>query len=146
MILYVSLSRNLINTFRWAEVNYYVYVVVLVIYLYAKMNNTFKYKSHYYSRNLQVFLKTYWDDNCIPELKPFIRKSLFLCWMMVVQGPPMCFDWNTKQGSQFDANLYRHYTALGTVVEFVVWPTMFLHKDGPTIAKGVVQPKKELLA
>ncbi|KAH3881001.1 hypothetical protein DPMN_004924 [Dreissena polymorpha] len=59
--------------------------------------------------------------------------------MMVVQGPPMCFDWSTKEGSQFDANLYKQYTTSGKVVEFVVWPTLFLHNDGPVIAKGVAQ-------
>ena len=57
-----------------------------------------------------------------------------------MQGPPMCFDWSTKHGSQFDTNLYRHYMSSGTVVEFVVWPAMFLHKEGPLIAKGVAQP------
>ncbi|KAH3833991.1 hypothetical protein DPMN_107309 [Dreissena polymorpha] len=87
-----------------------------------------------------AFLKTYWDNQCIPAMKPFIKKCLFLCWMMVVQGPPMCFDWSTKHGSQFDTNLYRHYMSSGTVVEFVVWPAIFLHKAGPLIAKGVAEP------
>ncbi|XP_052277964.1 uncharacterized protein LOC127876660 isoform X9 [Dreissena polymorpha] len=87
-----------------------------------------------------AFLKTYWDDKCNPVMKPFIKKCLFLCWMMVVQGPPMCFDWSTKEGSQFDANLYKQYTGSGKVVEFVVWPTLFLHNGGPVIAKGFAQP------
>ncbi|KAH3834009.1 uncharacterized protein LOC127878115 isoform X2 [Dreissena polymorpha] len=88
----------------------------------------------------KAFLKTYWDKYFIPAMKPFIKKCLFLCWMMVAQGPQMCFDWSTKHGSQFDTNLYRHYMSSGTVVEFVVWPAMYLHKKGPLIAKGVAQP------
>ncbi|XP_052277956.1 uncharacterized protein LOC127876659 isoform X2 [Dreissena polymorpha] len=88
----------------------------------------------------KAFLDIYWDDSCIPAMKPFIKKSLFLCWMMVVQGPPLCFDWSTKHGSKFDANLYKQYTKCGNIVDYVVWPTMFLHEGGPVIVKGVAQP------
>ncbi|XP_052277966.1 uncharacterized protein LOC127876661 isoform X1 [Dreissena polymorpha] len=89
----------------------------------------------------KAFLDIHWDDSCIPAMKPFIKKCLFLCWMMVVQGPPLCFDWSTKHGSKFDASLYKQYTKSGNTVDYVVWPTMFLHESGPVILKGVAQPK-----
>ncbi|KAH3881000.1 uncharacterized protein LOC127878909 [Dreissena polymorpha] len=88
----------------------------------------------------KAFLNIYWDDSCIPAMKPFVKKCLFLCWMMVVQGPPLCFDWSTKHGSKFDSSLYKQYTKSGNTVDYVVWPTMFLHEGGPMIVKGVAQP------
>ncbi|XP_052277967.1 uncharacterized protein LOC127876661 isoform X2 [Dreissena polymorpha] len=83
----------------------------------------------------KAFLDIYWDDSCIPAMKPFIKKCLFLCWMMVVQIPATCFDWSTKHGSKFDASLYKQYTNSGNAVDFVVWPTLLLHEGGPVLLK-----------
>lgn len=49
-------------------------------------------------------------------------------------------DYQTN--SAFDSNKMRSYTKAGKLVHFVVWPTFFLHKDGPLLAKGVVQGSK----
>ncbi|XP_052791932.1 uncharacterized protein LOC128226078 [Mya arenaria] len=91
-----------------------------------------------------AYLRDRWDKECIESLKPFIKKSLFICWMMVVQTPPMVFDSTTKPDSRFDALLYRQYTASGDTVEYVVWPAMFLHEKGSLVLKGVAQPKKRV--
>ncbi|WAQ99469.1 hypothetical protein MAR_023842 [Mya arenaria] len=92
----------------------------------------------------QAYLRHRWDKECIESLKPFIKKSLFICWMMVVQTPPMVFDSTTKPDSRFDSLLYRQYTASGDTIEYVVWPAMFLHEKGPLVLKGVAQPKKRV--
>jgi hypothetical protein len=32
------------------------------------------------------------------------------------------------------------FNGAGNKVDFVVWPVLYLHKDGPVLNKGVVQP------
>ena len=80
------------------------------------------------------------DEDCVSELKPFIRKCIFVCWMMVVQSPPMSVHIVdlTKQ-NRFDKNLYKEYTCTGQLVEYVVWPAMLLHENGSVVSKGIVQ-------
>ncbi|WAQ98483.1 hypothetical protein MAR_022856 [Mya arenaria] len=90
----------------------------------------------------QAYLRGKWDETCIEPLKPFIQKCLFLCWMMVVQSPPMVFYKNTEEGTRFESALYKQYTQTGDVLEYVVWPALLLHEDGPLVFKGVAQPKK----
>ncbi|XP_052794372.1 uncharacterized protein LOC128227669 isoform X2 [Mya arenaria] len=90
----------------------------------------------------QSYLRGKWDETCIEPLEPFIKKCLFLCWMMVVQSPPMVFDKNTEEGTKLESALYKQYTQTGDVLEYVVWPALFLHEDGPIVCKGVARPKK----
>ncbi|XP_052792502.1 putative leucine-rich repeat-containing protein DDB_G0290503 isoform X2 [Mya arenaria] len=90
----------------------------------------------------QAYFWGKWNETCIEPLEPFIQKCLFLCWMMVVQSPPMVFDKNTEEGTRFESALYKQYTKSGDVFEYVVWPALLLHEDGPVLCKGVAQPKK----
>ena len=64
---------------------------------------------------------------------------------MVVQDPPLCLH-KSQLFESFDTKLYREYTARGPFLQFVVWPTVLLHKGGPILAKGVAQggPVKEV--
>lgn len=42
----------------------------------------------------------------------------------------------------FDASkpdLYRTYTRSGDVIEYIVWPALLLHENGPVLYKGVAQ-------
>lgn len=62
--------------------------------------------------------------------------------MMRIQDPPIYMEADYQANSAFDSNKMRSYTKAGKLVHFVVWPTFFLHKDGPLLAKGVVQGSK----
>lgn len=62
--------------------------------------------------------------------------------MMRIQDPPIYMEADYQTNSAFDSNKMRSYTKAGKLVHFVVWPTFFLHKDGPLLAKGVVQGSK----
>lgn len=77
-------------------------------------------------------------DSC----KEYIEKCVELCWMMRIQDPPIYMEADYRPNSAFDSNKMRSYTKAGKLVHFVVWPTFFLHKDGPLLAKGVVQGSK----
>lgn len=52
----------------------------------------------------------------------------------------MMLDFGPAQNEEFDKEVFRCYTRNGENVEFVVWPAVFLYKDGPLVTKGVLQP------
>uniref|UniRef100_K1PU25 Mitochondria-eating protein C-terminal domain-containing protein n=1 Tax=Magallana gigas TaxID=29159 RepID=K1PU25_MAGGI len=89
---------------------------------------------------LKIKQKVY--DSC----KEYIEKCVELCWMMRIQDPPIYMEADYQTNSAFDSNKMRSYTKAGKFVHFVVWPTFFLHKDGPLLAKGVVQGSKSEVA
>ncbi|XP_048774219.1 myosin heavy chain, striated muscle-like isoform X2 [Ostrea edulis] len=74
--------------------------------------------------------------------KEYIDKCVELCWMMRIQDPPIYMETDYPTNSEFDSSRMRSYTKAGRFVNFVVWPTFFLHKDGPLLGKGVVQGSK----
>ncbi|WAQ99341.1 hypothetical protein MAR_023714 [Mya arenaria] len=88
----------------------------------------------------RAYIEAFWNRECIPVLKPFVKACLHLCWKMVVQSPPMRFKLVVTKGQHFDANLYKEYILSGTTIDFVVWPALLLHDGGPLIAKGIAQP------
>ncbi|KAH3847513.1 hypothetical protein DPMN_089838 [Dreissena polymorpha] len=70
----------------------------------------------------------------------FIQESIRICWLMNLSDPPVVEHKKIKSGDKFDPNLYQVYTHQGNKVQFVVLPAL-MRKDGPIIAKGVVQCK-----
>ncbi|XP_060602788.1 uncharacterized protein LOC132755870 [Ruditapes philippinarum] len=89
----------------------------------------------------KAYIAASWKSECILELKPFIKKCIFLGWMMVVQSPPMCLT-TCEEGERFDKNKFKEYTKSGPTVDFVVWPALYLHENGPLIGKGVAEARK----
>lgn len=72
--------------------------------------------------------------------EPFVDKCVELCWMMQIQDPPMSLDFGSSK--TVDQHMFRLFTRSGNVVDFVVWPALLLHENGPLVQKGVVQPVK----
>lgn len=72
--------------------------------------------------------------------KPFLMKCIHICWLMVGQDPPVYLRFSDKSGDKFNKDVFREYTANGKVLDFVVWPAIFLHENGPLLKKGVAQP------
>ncbi|VDI63566.1 Hypothetical predicted protein [Mytilus galloprovincialis] len=70
---------------------------------------------------------------------PFFDQCVNLCWCMVIQDPVMHLDGDITQGTTFDKNTYKEFVKSGNKVKYVVWPALFLHKDGPLLHKGIVQ-------
>jgi hypothetical protein len=62
--------------------------------------------------------------------------------MMKVQSPPMVFH-KCDMETRFDKNLYKEYLTSGQLVDFVVWPALLLHDNGPIVCKGVAEGKKK---
>ncbi|KAH3839009.1 hypothetical protein DPMN_112428 [Dreissena polymorpha] len=74
------------------------------------------------------------------NVEEFWLKCIELCWLMVIQDPPVSMDARTSQlGEIFDGTVYRHYTKSGKYVEFIVWPALRLTETGSLLYKGVAQ-------
>lgn len=75
-----------------------------------------------------------YSDNCVK-----------LCWFMCLQDPPVVMMADITPESTKDH--FRAYTRSGPYLGFIVWPALFLHKDGPLLYKGVAQyADKETIA
>lgn len=64
-----------------------------------------------------------------------------LCLYMCVQDPAVYIDSDVPKG-KFDKDKYRAYTKSGEEYAFLVWPPLFLHKEGPMLGKGIAQGSK----
>lgn len=60
---------------------------------------------------------------------------------MQIQDPPMYLQFDSTKN--IDKSLLRLFTKNGRSLDFVVWPALLLHENGPLVQKGVVQPVKE---
>ncbi|XP_060589208.1 uncharacterized protein LOC132744494 isoform X2 [Ruditapes philippinarum] len=89
----------------------------------------------------KAYISASWNEECINDLKPFIRKCLLIGWMMVVQSPPMTLE-DLKPNEEFRKEIYKSYTKSGSYIDYVVWPALLLNQDGPVVGKGVAQGKK----
>ncbi|XP_052792335.1 uncharacterized protein LOC128226486 [Mya arenaria] len=88
----------------------------------------------------KAYIEASWDSGCVDELKTFIMKCIYVCWMMVVQNPQMVF-FVPELGTDVNTSMFKTYTRNGKAVDFIVWPAMMLHKKGSVVCKGVLQPK-----
>lgn len=57
---------------------------------------------------------------------------------MCVQDPAVYIDSDVPKG-KFDKDKYRTYTKSGEEYAFLVWPPLFLPKEGPMLGKGIAQ-------
>nr|XP_022320924.1 uncharacterized protein LOC111123106 [Crassostrea virginica] len=107
-------------------------------------------------------------ENKSTAKRNYIKRCVHLCWMMGIQDPPMYLDFGPQKGSTADKNVYKMmsiedppmhldfgpekdsvidknvfkmFTKTGDALDFVVWPAVFLHYNGPLVQKGVLQPK-----
>lgn len=72
------------------------------------------------------------------EMKKYLSGCVEIGWLSAVQDPPLMLSLN-KSHDRFDTNMFKDYTKRGPYVDFVVWPALLLHKNGPLLAKGVAQ-------
>ena len=65
---------------------------------------------------------------------------------MVVQDPAVVLKSDFPEGSELNFDYLKEYTRRGRTIDFLVWPALLLHDDGPVLAKGVAQPKAAVRA
>ncbi|MDP0588199.1 MAG: hypothetical protein QS748_02950 [Candidatus Endonucleobacter bathymodioli] len=76
------------------------------------------------------------------KIKTYIQKSINICTNMLIQTPPLTFGEIPKKGTDLNKDHYKEFTCSGTKISYMVFPALHLHKNGPLITKGVVQPIK----
>lgn len=74
-----------------------------------------------------------------PCLQPFVKSCLEICWLMSIQDPPLSFASDPKYMDILDTNKYKFYTKTGSFIDYVVWPPLMLHIEGPLLSKGIAQ-------
>ncbi|XP_076117909.1 uncharacterized protein LOC143085446 isoform X2 [Mytilus galloprovincialis] len=90
---------------------------------------------------IPTLCESYWqrqkDTGLVKDLQPYVDKCIELCWYSAISDPPLvyAFDANTNVDD------FRGYTKSGDEIDYVVWPSMYLHEYGPLLYKGVVQYK-----
>ncbi|CAG2195813.1 unnamed protein product [Mytilus edulis] len=78
----------------------------------------------------------------ILQKSAYFETCLKICWQFVIQDPPLFLDFRPLKGEQLNKDNHKEYTKSGSVIRYVVWPALYLHKDkGALLAKGVVQPE-----
>lgn len=73
----------------------------------------------------------------------YVAKCMKICWSMCRHEPPVHIHFpEIKDDLPYDTNMYKPYTKAGKHLDFVVWPALYLHENGPMLAKGVAQGRK----
>lgn len=88
-----------------------------------------------------------------PEITEYMTKCIELCLLMVATDPPVVVHVSenrsganliqtgegTEKSAIFNKDLFKEYTTRGHYLDFIVWPALFLHQDGPMLSKGIAQ-------
>ena len=68
-------------------------------------------------------------------MRPYVDACIEICWYAAVNDPKLDFGFDPKKNKDD----FREYTQTGQYIDYLVWPAMYLHVNGPLLYKGVVQ-------
>ncbi|XP_052797279.1 uncharacterized protein LOC128229407 [Mya arenaria] len=72
----------------------------------------------------------------------YVEECAKICWLARLHDPPIYIEFEEiEDDSPFKAEMYKAYTKTGKRLDYVVWPPVFLYKNGPILSKGVAQGK-----
>lgn len=80
------------------------------------------------------------DNDKFSNVLNFAKDVVEVCWWMRCTQPPVHLDFSIPVDGKFSPELYKAYTKSGQTIDYVVWPVMYLHENGPLLSKGVAQP------
>lgn len=69
-----------------------------------------------------------------PAYLRYVDGCTDIMWHTQVQSPPLVLEFDKK-----NKDWYRRFTSAGENISYIVWPAVFLHEDGPLLAKGIAQ-------
>lgn len=70
----------------------------------------------------------------------YAERCVSVCWYMCIQEPQMALVSKIARKSDFESDFFRPYTKSGDKYDYLVWPALLLHENGPVVEKGVAQP------
>ncbi|KAL3879706.1 hypothetical protein ACJMK2_031993 [Sinanodonta woodiana] len=76
-------------------------------------------------------------DEGVNACSEYIEACARVCWLMCIKDPPMYIFCETED--VFNKDFFMEYTEKGHKVSYVVWPVLYLYKNGPLMKKGVAQ-------
>lgn len=85
--------------------------------------------------------KTTGPKNKFPKTTHFAERCVELCWFMQITQPPIYLSARIPDNGMMNTDIFKAYMKSGTKVEYIVWPIMYLHENGPLLTKGIAQPK-----
>lgn len=80
------------------------------------------------------------DKNRFPKVLGFANRIVELCWWMQSVQPQVHLDCTVPVDGNFNHDHYKAYMKSGSKIDYIVWPVMYLHENGPLLSKGVAQP------
>ncbi|KAL4230973.1 hypothetical protein ACF0H5_011346 [Mactra antiquata] len=78
-----------------------------------------------------------------PAIQTYIKECITVCWFMSVQDPPVELGVNIKCSDPFNTHVLKAYLVTGPILDFLVWPPLYLKVDGPLLCKGIGQGMHE---
>lgn len=90
-----------------------------------------------YIFNFQDISQKY-EEKITKVCDPYIQHCTTMCFYMVVKSPQMYLKFDCP-ADKIDRSIFRPFTKDGETLDYVVWPALFLYKDGPSMTRGVVQ-------
>ena len=81
-----------------------------------------------------------WESDRLPKVLGFVKRIVELCWWMQAVQPQVHLDCSIPTDGKFNQEHYKAYMKSGSKIDYIVWPVMFLHENGPILSKGVAQP------
>uniref|UniRef100_A0A8W8KRG9 Mitochondria-eating protein n=1 Tax=Magallana gigas TaxID=29159 RepID=A0A8W8KRG9_MAGGI len=76
-----------------------------------------------------------------PKTTHFAERCVELCWFMHITQPPIHLSACIPEKRKMNNDIFKAYMKSGTVIDYIVWPVMYLHENGPLLTKGIAQPE-----
>ena len=102
-----------------------------------------RFNEHFFTFQVFENMKSKADST---KIKEYIRACVHGFWLACVQDPPLYFDFKDHALEEINVTTHRPYTINGKVVDYLVWPTVYIEKGGSILMKGVLQCKKDKIA
>lgn len=71
----------------------------------------------------------------------FAERCVELCWFMQITQPPIHLSACFPEKRIMNNDIFKAYMKSGRVIDYIVWPVMYLHENGPLLTKGIAQPE-----
>ncbi|KAK3580468.1 hypothetical protein CHS0354_035512 [Potamilus streckersoni] len=103
------------------------------------------------TKDVRRHLQVQPDGRGHDSLENYIQKCIRICWLMCIKCPQIHLDFGVTPADEgqlddvndfplyFNTTKFVSYMRAGMYVEYIVWPAVYLHKDGPILKKGVAQ-------
>ncbi|KAK3594526.1 hypothetical protein CHS0354_030874, partial [Potamilus streckersoni] len=104
----------------------------------AKKKNIANMNKDYLKKVQEVLEIKY--SKWIQCISPYINECVEICLLMNIQDPALeLIGAVLGENPSFDVDVFRSYTKSGDRIEYMVWPALCLHRNGPLLCKGVAQ-------